>query len=178
MGYKRTLSRATVREITFKRSGRWEIPLSDAVHVYVRLTKSWKPRAGQYVCLCIPGVSPTSFAQLHPFYVAWCYRYDGADYAVFIVQRRKGFTDNLFLHRETQFEEGTEMRAIVEGPYGKELNLDSYGTVLLFATGIGIAGQLAYVVQLLSGYHNCEVKTRRIALFWQVDSESQYFKVP
>ena len=57
------------------------------------------------------------------------------------------------------------MRAIINGPYGKELSLGSYSTVLLFATGIRIAGQLPYVAQLLDGYHNCEVKTRRIALF-------------
>ncbi|KAB2099591.1 hypothetical protein AG0111_0g12058 [Alternaria gaisen] len=63
------------------------------------------------------------------------------------------------------------MRAVVEGPYGNELPLDSYGTVLLFATGIGIAGQLPYVTQLLEGYLNCKVKTRRIALFWEVESE-------
>ncbi|KAI9767709.1 MAG: hypothetical protein M1839_004370 [Geoglossum umbratile] len=64
-----------------------------------------------------------------------------------------------------------EMKAIIEGPYGNELNLELYGTVLLFATGIGIAGQLPYVKQLLEGYHNCEVKTQRIALFWEMDSE-------
>ncbi|RMJ04847.1 hypothetical protein CDV36_014480 [Fusarium kuroshium] len=65
------------------------------------------------------------------------------------------------------------MAAVIEGPYGKEFNLDSYGTVLLFATGIGIAGQLPFVAQLLEGYHHYEVKTRRIALFWQVESEIQ-----
>ncbi|PVH68769.1 hypothetical protein DL98DRAFT_205439 [Cadophora sp. DSE1049] len=63
------------------------------------------------------------------------------------------------------------MRAIVEGPCGRELHLESYGTVLLFATGIGIAGQLPYVTQLLEGYHNYEVKGSRIALFWEMDSE-------
>ena len=63
------------------------------------------------------------------------------------------------------------MGAVIEGPYGKELDLELYGTVLLFAIGIGIAGQLPYVIQLLEGYYNCEVKTWRIALFWELDSE-------
>jgi hypothetical protein len=44
---------------------------------------------------------------------------------------------------------------------------------LLFATGIGIAGQLPYVKQLLENFHNYDVKARRIALFWQVDSEGR-----
>jgi len=41
----------------------------------------------------------------------------------------------------------------------------------LFATGIRIAGQLPYVAQLLQGYLEGKVKTRRIALFWEVESE-------
>ena len=171
------LNRASVRTITFKRSdGKQtrEIPLSDAVHVHVRLTRAWKPHAGQFVYLCIPGVSYTSFAQLHPFYVAWWYCEGSDDYVVFIVQKQRGFTDRLFLRRGNGLDRELEMRAVVEGPYGKELELDLYGTVVLFATGIGIAGQLPYVSQLLAGYQNCEVKTRRITLFWQVDSESRY----
>ena len=70
------------------------------------------------------------------------------------------------------------MRAIVEGPYGKEIHLDEYGTVLLFATGIGIAGQLPYVKQLLENFHNYDAKARRIALFWQVDSEGRPQLIP
>jgi NAD(P)H-flavin reductase len=65
------------------------------------------------------------------------------------------------------------LRAIVKGPYGKEIHLDEYGTVLLFVTGISIAGQLPYVKQLLKNFHNYDVKARRIVLFWQVDSEGR-----
>ncbi|KAH6883860.1 ferric reductase transmembrane component 3 [Thelonectria olida] len=171
--YGRPLSRASVRTITFKRSTGEDIPLSDAVHLHIRLSRTWKHRAGQYVYLCIPGVSHTSFAQLHPFYVAWWYRDGGYDYAVFIMQKQRGFTDRVFSHRASEYDKVADLVAVIEGPYGKELNLDSYGTVLLFATGIGIASQLPYVAQLLDGYQNCEVKTRRITLFWQVDSEIQ-----
>ncbi|KAH7111757.1 hypothetical protein B0J11DRAFT_542940 [Dendryphion nanum] len=124
--------------------------------------------------LCTPGVSFTSFAQLHPFYISWRYCDDeGNNYVVFIVQRQRGFTKNLLFHTGNGFDGGSEMSAVIEGPYGKELKLDSYGTVLLFATGIGIAGQLPYVEKLLEGYRNCEVKTRRIALFWEMGSELQ-----
>jgi hypothetical protein len=42
---------------------------------------------------------------------------------------------------------------------------------LLFATGIGIAGQLPYLRQLLENFHNFDAKARRIALFWLVDFE-------
>jgi predicted ferric reductase len=170
--YGKLLSRAIVRTITFKRPNGRDIPVSDAVHVHVRLTRRWQPRAGQYAYLRIPGVSYTSFAQSHPFYVSWWYRdAKGNDVVVFIVQKKRGFTRNLFLHANNNLSQDYKMRALVEGPYGKELHLESYGTVLLFATGIGIAGKLPCVTQLLEGYHNCEVKTRRIALFWELESE-------
>lgn len=170
--HNRPLCEASVQTITYGIRGSEGIQLSDAVHVHVRLSVAWKPRAGHYIYLCIPGVSYTSFAELHPFYVAWWYRKpngtDWDDYAVFIVRKESGFTRHLFKRRELK-----SKRAILEGPYGKELDLDGYGTVLLFATGIGIAGQLAYVAQLLQGYNNHEVRTRRIALFWQLDAESK-----
>ena len=167
----RQLSRVDVRQIVFKFEqssdpGRPDILLSDAVHVRVKLPRPWRPQAGQYVYLCVPGLSRRSLAQLHPFYIAWHDHDNGDDSAVLIVQKHRGFTTRLVSAH------GKEMKALIEGPFRKELNLDSYGTVLLFATGIGIAGQLPYITQLLLGYHNCKVKTRRIVLYWQVDAES------
>jgi NAD(P)H-flavin reductase len=70
------------------------------------------------------------------------------------------------------------LRAIIEGPYGKEIHLDEYGTVLLFVTGISIASQLPYIKQLLENFHNYDAKTRRIALFWQVDSRGRPQLIP
>jgi len=186
--HKKFLCRAKIQAITYPNLNGEEIALSDAVRVHVKLPRAWEPQAGQYIYLCIPGVNYTAFAQLHPFYVAWRERNNGDTYAVLIVQKRRGFTKHLFLHREHLFDGDPEkrdlyqrnhlhgvkgIRAVIEGPYGRELSLDSYGTVLLFATDIGITGQLSYVDQLLDGYHNCEVKTRRISLFWQVESESK-----
>lgn len=64
-------------------------------------------------------------------------------------------------------------RALVEGPYGKTLSFGQYGTVLLFATDMGIAGQLPYIGKLLERYQQCKVKTRRIALFWELEAEGR-----
>lgn len=170
--YRRPLGRAIVRTISFKKD-RSDIPVSDAVHVHVRLSRSWRHRAGQYVYLCIPGLSHTSFAQSHPFYVAWWYREQGNHYVVLIVQRRRGLTKNLRLYASASDDpsQHPEMTALIMGPYGKGLNLESYETVMLFATGIGIAGQIAHVRQLLEGYQSGGIKTRRIALFWEMESE-------
>jgi len=105
--------------------------------------------------------------------VSWWYRDAEGDVIVLIVEKRKGFTQDLFRHATNDVDQRNEMRAIIEGPYGKELDLKSYGTILLFATGIGIAGQLPYITQLLEEYHNSGEKNRRIAVFWELDSESK-----
>jgi hypothetical protein len=76
-----------------------------------------------------------SFAQLYPFYITWRYRDSDHDYAVFIIQKQRGFTSRIFSHRLSEFDKGENLITVMEGPYGKELNLDSYGTVLLFASG-------------------------------------------
>ncbi|KAH9905233.1 ferric reductase transmembrane component 3 [Xylariomycetidae sp. FL2044] len=183
--------RASIRIISYKQSGRHsisgdgvpspraDIALSDAVHVHVRLARAWTPRAGQYIYLCVPGASRTSIAQLDPLYVAWWYQESGSTCVVLIVQKQRGFSERLFTHRgggssiDGEADSGSQMKAFVEGPYGRELPLDLYGTVLLIASGIGIAGQLSYVAQLLGDYHNGRTKTRRIALLWEVESEIQ-----
>lgn len=164
--HKEPFTRAKVRTLIFKRRYGSDIPVTDAVHVHVQLPRPWRPQAGQYVYFS------TSFAQSHPFYVSWWYRdTKGHDFVVLIVQRRKGFTRNLLLRAMNSFDTGDGQRAVIEGPYGNELDLTSYGTVLLFATGIGIAAQLPYVRVLLESYHNYDVKSRKIALFWEIDSE-------
>ena len=84
---------------------------------------------------------------------------------VLIIQKRRDFTEKLFLHADNGLDDRSEIRTIIKGLYGKELNLKSYDTVLLFVTDIRIADQLLNVTQLLKEYHNCEVKTQRITLF-------------
>ncbi|KFA76986.1 hypothetical protein S40288_10350 [Stachybotrys chartarum IBT 40288] len=108
---------------------------------------------------------------LHPFCVAWSYKKDGSDYIVLIIETKHGFTKQLCSHRNIELNNTIEMVALIEGPYGRELDLDSYGTVLLFATGIGIAAQLSYIWQLLNRSHTSQSRTKKIQLYWQVERE-------
>jgi len=144
----------------------------DAVTIRIKISRPWKYRAGQYIWLCMPEVSLTSLVQLHPFMISGWYSENEndkeVDKIVLLAQERKGFTSNL--HRI----KNCKRKAIIDGPYGNELHLESYDTVLLFATGIGIAAQLPYVKQLLDGYQRSEVKTPRIALFWEIESECKF----
>jgi hypothetical protein len=81
------------------------------------------------------------------------------------------FTKDLQGLAKSEDKQPPKIRAIIEGLYSRELDLELYKTVLLFATGIRIAGQLPYIIQLLEGFYNCKVKTENIALFWELDSE-------
>jgi hypothetical protein len=168
------------------------IAMPDGVQVHVKLVQPWTFRAGQFVYLCLPGISRSAFLQSHPFVLSWWYKNaNGDDIAVFMMRPRRGFTRNLGdiapqpsrdwkalanslegLELESyDTARSKELKAIIEGPYGNKLNLESYDTVLLFATGIGIAAQLPYVRQLLQQHYAWVAKTRRIALFWEINSE-------
>lgn len=69
------------------------------------------------------------------------------------------------------------MKALIEGPYGRELDLSQYGTVFLIATGIRIAAQLPYLKQLVDGLRTWDSKTRRVALFWETEAERHVYWV-
>lgn len=167
-----TLSRAKVKTLTFKRPIGRDLTVSDAVHIHVRVSRDWQPKPGQYVYLRLLNMTYTTWIQSHPFYVSWWYKdANGHRYVVLIVERRRGFTKHLFLCANDNPRKETELRALVEGPYGMTPRLHSYGTVLLFATGIGVSGQLPHLKQLMDDYHNGIAKSRKVALFWEMKSE-------
>jgi len=41
------------------------------------------------------------------------------------------------------------MLAFVDGPYGVGYDFSNFGTVLMFATGIGVASHLVYINELV-----------------------------
>ncbi|KAG0642728.1 hypothetical protein HOY80DRAFT_1103328, partial [Tuber brumale] len=83
--------------------------------------------------------------------------------AVFLIQPRKGFTRSLLTL--------TKSRAFIEGPYGDEKNLGQYGTIVMLATGIGIAAHLPYLKRLLEEYRKCKILTQRISVHWEMERE-------
>ncbi|KAH6884978.1 hypothetical protein B0T10DRAFT_409428 [Thelonectria olida] len=134
------------------------------VELRISLARPFDYRAGQFVYLNIPRLA---VLELHPFQVSWAYLGDdGRQVIVLLVQPRHGFTRRLLLA-----DPNMDYRVFVEGPYGGGIKIDKYGTVLLFATGIGIAGQLPYVKELLDLYRGWRANVRRIALFWELESE-------
>ncbi|RAL14178.1 ferric reductase family protein [Aspergillus homomorphus CBS 101889] len=109
-----------------------------------------------------------------------------------LVRRRTGFTDKLFkaalvqqhsfrstmaypddpMHPSLQSPCGPPLRlaALVEGPYGSLHSLDSYGTVLLVAGGVGITHCLPFMPHLIQKSTAGTVSARKITLVWIVQS--------
>jgi len=98
--------------------------------------------------------------QAHPFFVLW---WDNSNVTL-LAERRRGFTDSLYLYAENHQSEETTI-AIIDGPYGQERDLTNFETVLLFATGIGIAGQLSYLKRLMELRRKRATSIRRISLY-------------
>jgi hypothetical protein len=61
----------------------------------------------------------------------------------------------------------------IEGPYGGHHSLDSYGTVLLFAGGVGITHQVMYIEHLIRGAYNGTTCTQQIKLVWVIPNSEE-----
>ncbi|KZF22225.1 ferric-chelate reductase [Xylona heveae TC161] len=159
----------------------------DALRITVKLARPFSIVTGHYVYLYMPTVA---WWTSHPFSVAWSEeQLDEEDsiqkdepilqrnsleprssYISLIVRRRTGFTDKLFQRAEAGVHGRIHVNALIEGPYGRQQDLHSYGTVMLFAGGVGITHQVPYVRNLVEGFGNGTVATRKIILVWIIQS--------
>lgn len=150
-------------------------------------------RIGQYVYLTIPSIGLWT---AHPFSIAWSGLEQSLDRSgsvrsefsekrpinrqtdleveqrgrptlCLLVKAHTGFTKKL-LGRALNSEGRLTVNAYIEGPYGVSHSLDSYGTVILFASGVGITHQIGYVRHLVDGYANGTVAAKRITLVWVI----------
>ncbi|KAF2834469.1 ferric reductase [Patellaria atrata CBS 101060] len=175
-----------------------EVLPGDALRVTLRMARPWKFRPGQHVYLYIPHIGwwtshPFSLAwsdsEAHSPVVSSedlpvDIEKSGAITPVvqhdvlglptktsmsLIIRRRTGFTEKLYRKAQNAASGRFTTTAIVEGPYGKE-NLHSYGTVLLFAAGVGITHQVPHVRDLVVSFSNSTSATRKVVLVWIIQS--------
>lgn len=156
----------------------------NAVRITLKLARPWHFVTGQHAYLYMPFVGLWTS---HPFSVAWSEdeeellsekgipmsKQDLLEQSKttlsFIVRGRTGFTAKLF-EKASKSPDGRFLtRTIAEGPYGHQ-TLHSYGTVLLFAAGIGITHQVPHARDLVTGYGNGTVAARRVVLVWIIQS--------
>ena len=143
---------------------------NDALCLQIKVRRPWNIRAGQFVYLWIPFCSFWSFFQTHPFTVSWWDQdSDGRGAVIYVLLKpMHGRTAKLARHAGA-----VALKTWIDGPYGGGQDLGEYGSILMFASGIGIAAQVPYIKELLRSIHESKVKTRSILLIWQLEKESK-----
>jgi len=158
----------------------------NACRVTLDLARPWSFKPGQHAYLYMPAVG---LMTSHPFSVAWSEEAEKPDLSdeklamnrqdilamqktsmSFIIRARTGFTNKLF--KKAEASEGGKFytKCYAEGPYGGMHMMHSYGTVMMFAGGIGITHQVPHVRDLVAGYANGTVAARKILLVWIIQS--------
>ncbi|KAI9767299.1 MAG: hypothetical protein M1835_007053 [Candelina submexicana] len=85
-----------------------------------------------------------------------------------VISARTGMTRSLYTLASNSPSNQISLKGLIEGPYGGLESLHSYGTIVLFAAGIGITHQVSHVRDLLQGYDTHTVAARKIILIWSV----------
>lgn len=156
----------------------------DAVRLTITMARPWTFKSGQHAYLYMPSIS---LWQSHPFSVAWSEESEELENdklamnrqdvlamrkttMAFVIRARTGMTKTLYERAAQQPEGRLHTTAYIEGPYGGLHPLGSYGTCMLFAGGVGITHQVPYMRELVAGYNNGTVATRKIILVWIIQS--------
>ena len=168
-----------------------EAMAGDALRITISPARPWRFFPGQHAFITIPSVGLWTS---HPFSLAWsnAERHPSLDdfekglpenrhadethlplgraSVSFVVRRRAGFTEKLYQKALHGPSSQVTLNALVEGPYGGLHSLQSYGTVLLFAGGVGITHQVPYIRSLVAGFASGTVAARRVSLVWVIQS--------
>jgi predicted ferric reductase len=151
----------------------------DACVIQLSIARPWDVRPGQFAYVYFPTLS---YWQSHPFSVAWieepteepenhkCYSCEKQTDLSFIVRSRTGFTKTLYRMAANCQDRTFQVACIVEGPYGGLSTFHSYGTVILFAGGVGITHQLLQTRELIRSHSTYTAATKKINLIWIIQS--------
>jgi len=156
----------------------------NACRVTVTMARPWGFKPGQHAYLYMPSIG---FWQSHPFTVAWSDEAQNLDVnnlplnhhdvlaqkktsVSFVIRGCTGFTAALYSRAAANPDGKLVTRCLVEGPYRGSHQLHSYGTVMLFAGGIGVTQVVPHVRDLVAGYSNGTVAARKIIMVWVIQS--------
>ncbi|TAQ89884.1 hypothetical protein B7494_g1839 [Chlorociboria aeruginascens] len=169
----------------------------DASRVTVHLPNYVDIKPGTHAYLRFAGLNPA--LESHPFSVAWIDHISTLPTSptspddepmsekklelqpkrmmrtnvAFIIAAQTGMTRRLFQKANATEAKAHTISAAFEGPYAGHHSLDSYGHAVLFAGSSGITHQISYCRQLINGYNDGTVATRRIILVWIVRDAEQ-----
>ncbi|KAL4951479.1 ferric reductase NAD binding domain-containing protein [Aspergillus filifer] len=176
----------------------------NVARVNVALVRGRKFREEQYMYLCIPTLGLWT---THPFSVAWVSSagehkeltekeetecsdssndslakpedlQDDRQIVSFLIKRKEGFTKMLLKKAVDSTKAYIDTTvAFAEGPFGGIHSLDSYGTVVLVAGGIGITHPMFSLRECVEKFQKGKTAVRRIRLVWVVRSEDCFIWV-
>lgn len=164
----------------------------DALRLTMKIARPWSFKPGQHIYLYMPTVGVW---MSHPFSVAWSEEEENPTSEKglamtrqdvlesqkttmsLIVRRRTGFTTDLHKKSVRAGDGKLVIKAFVEGPYGGLHSLQSYGTVMMFAGGVGITHQIPHVRELIAGFANSTVAARKVVLVWIVQSPGKFYRL-
>jgi len=126
--------------------------------------------AGQFINLCIPGLSVFSFLQSHPFVVVATRPEQKGVNIQLMVEPQHGWTSRLTRNAMSRQSYAT----FFSGPHGKPVPMNQYGTVVMVASGWGIMAQIPHLQHIILSFNNSSSRTRRIHLIWQMENISTY----
>jgi predicted ferric reductase len=141
-----------------------------AAEVIVNVPRGRKVGPGQYFYLLTPAAGFWSFCQRHPYSIAWWSEDEKGRAATvsLLVKAQHGLSRHLATANP-----GESFIVALDGPYGRSVDTSKYGTLVLFATGIGIGTQLSVLKRAFRDYELGKNILRRISIIWQMDSESE-----
>ncbi|KAJ6102607.1 cell surface metalloreductase (FreA) [Penicillium sp. IBT 16267x] len=139
------------------------------IKICIYLPRPITVMAGQYINLWLPSVSIWSWAQTHPFMVTSWFRGKHGMLEI-LVQPHQGLTKTLARRANLMGPDGFSCMALFSGPHGITESVENYESVLLVASGMGLAAVIPYVKMLIHGYNTCTSYVRRVHLIWQVEA--------
>ncbi|KAL8689288.1 MAG: hypothetical protein Q9218_005009 [Villophora microphyllina] len=169
--------------------------LPEACRVTFHLKRPWQARPGCHVYAHFPTL--TWSLTSHPFSIAW---YDiqaqpsredeklpttiadlrsplpsrATNSITLIMSKKSGMTAKLHARASATASGVIKIKGYIEGPYGGLESMHSYGTVILFAGGVGITHQMPHVRDLLQSYNDGTSAVRKIILVWSVRSQDAF----
>ena len=140
----------------------------EAVLLNVNLCRPWTVTPGQYVYVTVPSRHRGGI-QAHPYLIAWSLEDSNktsTDISL-LIECRDGFSRQLRLSTEHP------SSLILDGPYGKTIDLDRFDKVLMIASGVGIAAHLLAIRHLLKAHDSRKARVRRLTLVWILETTGE-----
>ncbi|KAI9675626.1 MAG: hypothetical protein M1817_000992 [Caeruleum heppii] len=155
----------------------------EACRLTFDMRRPWVFTPGCHVYVYLPSIS---VHMSHPFSVAWseeqltgpsdpdpekasAEKSSATSTSIsLVVHKRSGMTAKLYDRAIATPNGRLNLKGAVEGPYGGLESLASYGTVVMFAGGIGITHQVSHVRNLVAGHAAGTVAARKLVLIWTV----------